>query len=133
MSETYSPRSWQVEHDERPLPANAYRVLHWRKRAAYDKAWRNAFGWRARQARVPKLAAAIVTVVQTCREGTTLPDVAACAETVKAAVDGLVDVGVIPNDDPKHLLAITFVAPSHADKDRLVLIVEEAIVADREV
>lgn len=121
------PRSWQVEHEERPIPANQYRTLHFRRRAAYDKAWRETFGWLARKARIPKLDAAIVTVVQTCRAGTTLPDVGACFETAKAAIDGLVDVGVLPNDDPKHLLAITFVAPQHADRDRLLLIVEEAI------
>lgn len=33
---------------------------------------------------------------------------AACYPTVKAAIDGIVDAGVIEDDDDRHLIAVTF-------------------------
>lgn len=117
-------RRWVLSHDDRPTPANEYRTFHWRKRAAYDRLWRNTFAWRARELRVPKLEAAIVTVVQVCKHHS-LPDVGACFETAKAAIDGLVDVNVLPDDDPAHLKFLGFVAPTRGDRDRFTLIVEE--------
>jgi crossover junction endodeoxyribonuclease RusA len=117
-------RQWEVSHDQRPLPANAYRRQHFQVRARYDREWRNSFGWRARQERVPALKAAIVTVYQVCRRPP-LPDVGACFETAKAAIDGLVDAGVLPDDDPAHLVALNFVAPTRGETDRLILVIEE--------
>lgn len=105
---------------------NDYRVLHWRARAAYDKSWREAFGWLARKERVPRLSAAIVTVAQACRPGTPLPDTMASAPTAKAAIDGVVDVGVLPDDAGDYLLGVMFTPPAHGERDRFVLIIEEA-------
>jgi crossover junction endodeoxyribonuclease RusA len=120
-------RQWTLEWEVRPLPENELRKLHWAKRASYTESWRDTFGWLARRARVPQLAGAVVTVAQSCRPGTTLPDVGAVFNTAKAAIDGLVDVGVIPDDDPAHLHALVFVAPQHGPTDRFVVIVEESI------
>jgi crossover junction endodeoxyribonuclease RusA len=121
-----TPRRWEISHDARPLPANAYRTLHFRQRADYDRVWRNAFGFLARRARVPHLDAAIVTVVQQCKHHS-LPDVGACFQTAKAAIDGLVDARVLPDDDPAHLKFLGFVAPTRGPVDRFTLIVEEYI------
>lgn len=118
-------RSWDLIHEARPLPMNAYRRLHFRQRAAYDLEWRQAFGWMARQARIPRLDAVLVTVAQECRRPP-LPDVGASFPTAKAAIDGLVDARVIPDDDPAHLHALTFVAPTRGELDRFLLIVHEA-------
>lgn len=117
-------RSWDLLHEARPLPMNQYRRLHHFARAEYDASWRSTFGWLARQARIPRLDAVVVTVAQTCRRKP-LPDVGANYPTAKAAIDGLVDARVIPDDDPAHLHAITFVAPELGDVDRFLLIVEE--------
>lgn len=120
------PRSWDLLVDgERPLPMNAYRRLHYRQRADYDRGWRESFAWVARAKKVPHLDAAIVTVAQTCKRPP-LPDVGASFPTAKAAIDGLVDAGVLDDDDPTRLLAITFVAPVRGTVDRFALIVEEA-------
>jgi hypothetical protein len=119
-----APRRWEISHEQRPLPANAYRTLHFRARATYDREWRNTFGWLARQQRIPRLDAAIVTVVQVCKHHS-LPDVGACFQTAKAAIDGLIDVHVLPDDDPAHLKFLGFVAPIRGDRDRLTLVVEE--------
>lgn len=118
-------RQWVLEDNERPMTMNHYRTLHFHARAKYDKEVRGRFGWLARQARVPKLTAAIVTAVPLCRRGP-LPDVGACFPTAKAAIDGLVDVNVLPDDKPAHLLGLTFIAPGLADRDALLLIIEEA-------
>lgn len=117
-------RSWELVREDRPLPMNAYRRLHFRERAIYDAAWRSTFGWLARAAKVPPLAAVTVTVAQTCRRPP-LPDVGASFPTAKAAIDGLVDAGVLTDDDPAHLRALTFLAPERGPVDRLVLIVHE--------
>ena len=124
MSGARRPRSWDLLHEARPLPMTAYRRLHFRQRAAVDLEWRQTFAWLARQARIPRLDGVIVTVAQTCRRPP-LPDVGASFPIAKAAIDGLVDARVIPDDDPTHLHALTFVAPERGDRDRFVLIVEE--------
>lgn len=116
---------WELLHLERPIPENELRKMHWRARAEYVAAWRATFGWLAKQARVPRLDAVIVTIATTCRAGTTLPDVGAVFNTAKAAIDGLVDARVIPDDTPAHLRALTFVAPEHSDRDRFLLLLQE--------
>lgn len=118
------PRSWDLVHHDRPLPMNAYRTLHFQKRAAYDREWRHTFGWLARQARIPRLPAVVVTVGQECRRPP-LPDIGATYPTAKAAIDGLVDAGVLVDDSPQFVRAITFVAPTRGTRDLFVLIVEE--------
>ena len=40
-----------------------------------------------------------------------MQDVAACVPAVKAAIDGLVDAGVLIDDAPQHLKAIVFAQP----------------------
>jgi len=122
-----SLRQWELEHEGRPKPANEYRRLHHHARADYDREWRQVFWALAKRARVPKMPTGVmVTVVQTCRRGTPLPDTGAAGPTAKAAIDGLVDAGIIPDDGPDWVRALVFVAPCHADRDRLVLLIEEA-------
>ena len=55
------------------------------------------------------------------------PDVAACYPTVNAAIDGIVDAGVIPDDDDRHLLAVTFLPVMYGKVDglRITIIQEE--------
>ena len=50
-----------------------------------------------------------------------MPDVAACYPAVKAAIDGLVDAGVVPDDGPFNVMRITFRAPEIANRDGLRL------------
>lgn len=98
-----SERQWVLEHFERPLPINQFWSKHFHERRRITENWRTTFGWLARQARVPKLSAAVITVGQGVRHGTTLPDVGACFPAAKAAIDGLVDAGVLPNDTPQYV------------------------------
>lgn len=119
------PRSWELLHEARPLPMNAYRRLHFHQRAAYDAEWRSTFAWLARQARIPHLQAVTITIAQTCRRPP-LPDVGAAFPTAKAAIDGLVDARVVPDDTPAYVRALIFVAPERGDADRLLVLIEEA-------
>lgn len=49
-------------------------------------------------------------------------DIGACMPTAKAAIDGLVDAGVIQDDDDTHLVRLSFV-PHQFAKDQIVLVV----------
>jgi len=108
------PRSWIIEDSERPWTANAERSWHYHKRAAKVREAREAWGWLARVQRIPALSGIRVDATPLIRNHRALPDVAACYPTVKAAIDGFVDAGIIPDDDPFHVPTITFHAPSLA-------------------
>lgn len=122
-----SVRSWDLVFDRRPETVNHLRTVHHMERARIDKRWRTESGWLAKKARIPKLERIIVTAAPFVKNRRSMPDVGACLYAVKAAIDGLVDARVIPDDKPDHLTALTFVAPqvSGDGTDRLVLIVEE--------
>jgi hypothetical protein len=60
-----------------------------------------------------------VTAVPLLKQRNSIPDVAACFPAVKAAIDGIVDAGTIPDDDPSHLVSICFHAPEFGEKNGL--------------
>jgi crossover junction endodeoxyribonuclease RusA len=119
-------RSWQLTRAGRPVPMNEYRKLHWTARRDHDQMWRADFAWLARAQKIPPLEVVTIQVVQTCRPGVTMPDPGACYPTAKAAIDGLVDAGVIPDDSGAHVRYLGFGAPARSDRDRFVLVVEPA-------
>lgn len=118
--------SWTLVYEKRPPTMNAYRSLHFHQKGKLDREWREAFAWRARAARIPKLDRVLVTAAPVVASRRSLPDVGACFPAVKAAIDGLVDAGVIPDDTPEHVGAITFVAPEvePGGVERLLLVVQ---------
>ncbi|PKY66961.1 hypothetical protein CYJ25_01600 [Schaalia turicensis] len=93
------------------IPANewisANDRMHWRERANRTKRLRRR-GWlEARRNGLLPMREAFVTVhVQYANGGRADP--ANAYPTVKALVDGLVDFGVLTDDDSKHLPAMTF-------------------------
>jgi hypothetical protein len=52
-----------------------------------------------------------------------LQDTAACNPAVKAAIDGLVDGGLMKDDTPEHLVGVLFLAPVRAKYDRIIITV----------
>lgn len=102
--------SWLLEHQARPLTLNAERAAHWRQHRATTAEWREAFAWLARAKHVPRLDRIQVTVTPVLADRRS-QDVGACFPSVKAAIDGLVDAGVIPDDTPAHMARLTFEAP----------------------
>ncbi|MGH9045868.1 MAG: hypothetical protein ACRDVW_00970 [Acidimicrobiales bacterium] len=98
--------------------------MSWPERAALVREWRQAFAILAREAQMPALERIAVTALPIRANRRSRPDVAACYPAVKAAIDGLVDAGVVPDDDPDHVAEIRFSAPAMGSHDALVLVVE---------
>ncbi|MFC4333884.1 RusA family crossover junction endodeoxyribonuclease [Salininema proteolyticum] len=75
---------------------------HWAPRARLTRTWRAAARLQAKTAKVPQLSRVrIVAEVQ--RPDRRRADAANRYPTIKAAIDGLVDAGVIADDDDKHV------------------------------
>lgn len=82
------------------LSANDRR--HWRSRAQITRQWRKAAWAYAVQAKTPALTSAgfVITFTHpTLRRR----DASNLHPTVKAIIDGLVDAGVLPDDDDAHV------------------------------
>jgi len=122
---TTTARSFRLEHRARPWTTNAERRMHHHARADLVAEWRHAFATLARAEHVPTLERVIVTAMPIMASRRSRPDVGACLRAVKAAVDGLVDAGVLEDDDPDHLLELRFTAPAMGARDALVLLVTE--------
>lgn len=121
------PRRWTLRYPQRPLLENqlsAHGSYH--QRAAMRAEWRQAFRILAMQHHIPSLDRIRVTVEHTKAGKGKVPDVCACAPSVKAAIDGLVDAGVIPDDGPAHLVAVEFLAPTRGTEHAVSLTIEEA-------
>lgn len=100
---------------------------HWAQRSQLTRTWREATCWRARAARLPRMAGRveIVGVVHRPRRGRS--DAANRYPTVKAAVDGLVDAGVLEDDSDRYVkrLSIEGGAPTTTPGGLLVLTITE--------
>lgn len=119
-------RTWDLRFiGRRPTTMNVHRTLHFRARAEDDKSWREVFAWLAKVEKVPQLQR-IEVVAMPLHANNRRQDVAACAPAVKAAVDGLVDARVIPDDTDAHLASVTFLPAVVGDDDGLVLQIREA-------
>jgi len=99
---------------------------HWANRARRTRAWRESFAWKAKPHRAAHgtLSTATITV-QPHQSRASLADTAAHNPAAKAAIDGIVDAGLLPDDGPTHLTAITFLAPRRGP-DGLTLTIEGA-------
>jgi crossover junction endodeoxyribonuclease RusA len=118
------PRWWVLEYPSRPWTTNAERKAHRYERAALTKEWRGAFYWLAKVEQIPRLIAASITAEPIQSRGP-LQDTAACNPAVKAAIDGLVDAGVLPDDDGRYVREITFLPARKGNRDALVLTITE--------
>jgi hypothetical protein len=110
-----------IEFGERPWTTNAERAGNRWDRARDTKRWRESFAWLARKQHIPKYKWAIVAV-QPYQVGGRLQDVGACNPAVKAAIDGLVDAGVLPDDSPEYLRGIYFLRPQRGKNSLKIFI-----------
>lgn len=111
-----------LTYKKRPLTTNAERSGNRWGRAEHTREWRDAFAWIARRERVPRMRWINVTVQPFQKRGR-LQDTAACNPSVKAAIDGLVDAGIVPDDTGDYVRQITFLPCVRGD-DQLTLIIE---------
>lgn len=94
----------------------------WRTRHALTKQWREATAWQARKQRLPKFGTGPVRIVATIhRDDKRLYDLDGLAVTVKAAIDGLRDVGVIADDNCRVIPELTLRAGEQWADASLVL------------
>jgi len=107
-----SARQWVLEdRGERPLTVNALVNMHRMSWAAHTQGIRRLWWGLTKEAKIPALDACTVTVQPLHATNRSPQDVAACAPHAKAAIDGIVDAGVLPDDDATHLVAVTFLPP----------------------
>lgn len=114
---------WLLEYEERPTSLNAERKAHWSARYKKSAEWREIFATLAMAKGIPELSQICVDIYVEQRGNGKLQDVGNCYPSAKAAIDGLVDAGVIPDDTPEHLLAIKFFAPTRSNRNCLRMIV----------
>lgn len=105
------------------LTLNRERTLHWAKRAVVVKLWRDAANVLARAAKLPQFDRADV-VFEIHQAKGLLADATAHHPVTKAVLDGLIDAGVLVDDDPAHVLSITERAPIRAEGDAVVVTVK---------
>lgn len=109
---------------QRPLTVNRVTTLHRQQWATHTRATRELWWGIAKQARTPRLQRARITATPLHADGRSPQDVAACVPETKAAIDGLVDAGVLPDDSPAHLLSLTFLPPDVCGVDGLRIAIE---------
>jgi hypothetical protein len=119
------PQVFVLRHEKRPPTLNVERQQHRMVRAKWVREWRAVFNALALEAEIPPLQAITVTVQPELRNRASTPDTGACIGAAKAAIDGLVDAGVIPEDGPRVVRRLTFEAPVVTGVDALQLTVEE--------
>jgi crossover junction endodeoxyribonuclease RusA len=96
------------------LSTNAERKLHHMPRSEATKQWRSDAYFEAKAAHLPKLERVSI-IVSPFQHRSVLQDAGNCAPVAKAVIDGLVDAGVLVDDDPEHVVSITFLAPKRVE------------------
>lgn len=113
---------------EAPWTMNAANNMHFRQEAPLRAEWRSAF--ELMSAGCAALESATVTVhhfTATRRK----VDPCACMPAYKAALDGVVRGGVLTDDGPDFVRAVTFAAPVFMGRDALVLVlVGDELIAE---
>lgn len=107
------PEVWSMAvFGERCLLLNKERTLHPMVRAKAVKWWREAFALEAMASDMPRPIPGPVHIV-VCPMDRYLykQDVGACFPTAKAAIDGLVDAGFLPDDGTDYVKRLTFLEP----------------------
>jgi crossover junction endodeoxyribonuclease RusA len=113
--------SWVLRFAQRPFTINAERRMHHMERARHVREWRTKSASLAKVKGIPALTAVHIHAHPHLKGR--LQDADACHPSVKAVIDGLVDAGVIPDDDPRYVRAVTYHAPTRAKADFLLVTV----------
>jgi len=119
-------RMWNLEYQARPITMNwIYGRASRAERNNANQEWRGAFALLAREQKIPTLTRIQVTAWPMLRDRR-IQDVGACFPAVKAAIDGLVDADVVPEDEPRYVTMIAMGPPvQEAPYDALRLMVIE--------
>jgi len=125
--------TYVLELPGRPPTINAERQgsRHWTSTRALTRGYRatTKILWRdgvARKVYPRHLDRIAVTARQLATDGRWHQDIGACMPAVKAAIDGLVDAGLVPDDTPEYVVSLTFLPVRVVGRDALELTVEAA-------
>lgn len=100
----HRPQSWHLALPEGTFLLNDNQRLHHRRKAEYIDLIRRASGFAARAAKLPTLQRIHVFYVIHPKPGLRRRDPGNWSPTAKAAIDGLVDAGVVPDDNSERVL-----------------------------
>ena len=114
---------------ERAVTVNELIRMHWRKVAEFTARWREAF--KLMSTGSEPLAWCNVTV-QYVHGSNRKMDVAAEALALKAALDGIVDGGVLPDDNPQYVRSVKFLPATYVAGEERLIVTLEGPVAGRE-
>lgn len=124
------PPSWRIELPAGTFLLNDNQRLHFRRKAEYVELIRRASGFAALAARIPALERAHVFYVVHPKPDTRRRDPGNWSPSAKAAIDGLVDAGVLPDDDHTRLLGPDPRLGSPVKGSQLALIVTDLTAMD---
>lgn len=113
-----------LTHRARVVSLNAERSAHWRQHRQTTAAWRQAFQLLAQAAHHPTFDRPVLITAQPYQQRNRLQDAGSCLPSLKAAVDGIVDAGVLPDDSPAYVAGLMILAPMRGP-DGLTVTVEE--------
>lgn len=120
--------TWKIEIPGKPRLLNQSRgARHWSINAEATANDRAIGKLLAKQAKIPKLNKAIISVfhhVNKANRGRR-PDQLSCVPTVKSAIDGIVDAGVLDDDGPTQLMDVHFFPVCLCDKDSVEILIME--------
>lgn len=104
-------RSWDLVLFEKPVSLNKERKMHYHTRASFVKVWLEGFMKLAEDAALPKGLGSVGFEVLPFTGTRRMQDPGNCYPSAKAAIDGLVEYGLIEDDDGQWVKWITFHAP----------------------
>lgn len=121
---TYPYRPWTVNTERGRAGKKATeKEWHWSTRAEAVAQWRGDFKVLAKEAKIPPLKSAVIEVHQ-ITPTRVRPDPGSIYPAVKAAIDGLVDAKVLPDDGPDYVDRLTFYpAEVGRNGDKIILVV----------
>ena len=131
---TYQAKPWTVNAERKGghrTRKDGTKVAHGigghQGRANLTAQWRRDFWALAREAKIPRLKSISVDVHQVSK-GKRRPDPGSIYPAVKAAIDGLVDAKVVPDDGPDHVDWVRVYAAEVGYEDSVTLVIagEEA-------
>lgn len=112
---------WCLIHYELPWTANQARVMNRYKLAQNTKNWREAYWALAKQAKVPKMKSAEIHYVSLLKRMSR--DLVSEAPSAKAALDGIVDAGVLEDDRPPFVRFVGFHSPMRNSRPGMAMFV----------
>ena len=121
---TFLDRQWRIEMPAGQELLNANDRIHWSKRARITKQLRSDAHVMARYLKIPRLARARITCLYEPPDARRR-DAGNWYPTFKAHVDGLVDAGVVADDDHTRVDGPHMYIGDPFPKGRIVLIITE--------